>query len=383
MTLDSPFLTEVEDFFDSCDLLTLPLSEPSKHDVNINSETSKSGVEQSSIGVCVRHRAYRKRRRVERERLGQEIEEFNKKLATEPRRLLSMSGWRMVMLCHLETRLASEARHRQLRSAIAAQTTLIRAYQSLTYDKLVNIESLERGGSRNYYHCDRLRLESFDSEFYRTSARTFNAVYFQTDTVFDAAGLDATDEHCGALTQEQRDESDNSYFQHTYKRKFPFDFAHACGMLKRTLSVHLREDQQLYDGIEDPGSIVAIKFRVSTRLKIGKDASVLLRVINRQYREDDRMVVVWRTFAEGEEGAFAGMHADELGWCVLSGDERSSVLRLYACYMPMNFMNEVVSDGAVLAKRFADMVVEASTSNCDEIAGSLEKFLLNDQKSHD
>ncbi|ETL25410.1 hypothetical protein F441_21334 [Phytophthora nicotianae CJ01A1] len=348
MTLDSPFLTEVEDFFDSCDLLTLPLSEPSKHDVNINSETSKSGVEQSSIGKTV---------------IDVWMENGN--------------------AVSLETRLASEARHRQLRSAIAAQTTLIRAYQSLTYDKLVNVESLERGGSRNYYHCDRLRLESFDSEFYRTSARTFNAVYFQTDTVFDAAGLDATDEHCGALTQEQRVESDNSYFQHTYKRKFPFDFAHACGMLKRTLSVHLREDQQLYDGIEDPGSIVAIKFRVSTRLKIGKDASVLLRVINRQYREDDRMVVVWRTFAEGEEGAFAGMHADELGWCVVSGDERSSVLRLYACYMPMNFMNEVVSDGAVLAKRFADMVVEASTSNCDEIAGSLEKFLLNDQKSHD
>ncbi|KAL4123906.1 hypothetical protein PRIC2_009752 [Phytophthora ramorum] len=388
--MDAEFLSEVEGFLDLCDLPTLvstqaahgnESSSPQAVDSNGNDHASDEAKALMTKGERVRHQVYRKRRRAERELLQQEIKELEAKLAKEPSRLLSMSGWRMVATCHLESRLVSEKRQRQLRAALAAQTTLIRTYQGLAQEELVHVTTLQRTSERET-HCEpaMLRLESFDTEFYKTSEKTFNAIYAQTDEVLDAFGIDATDSKCGISIRELRDENGNMFFRYTDKRAIPTNFEQSCINLKHTLRLHQQKDQRIYDGMGDPGSTVAIKFRVTSRLKSGKVASVLLRVINRWYQEDKRMVVVWRVFGEGE-GGFAGMHSDEIGWGTLTpSTERddSSLLRLCARYVPMNFSGAVVGERDPAVKQFAGLVVNASTTNAGEIATRLEKLLLSD-----
>eukprot|EP00644_Phytophthora_capsici_P002632 jgi/Phyca11/105728/e_gw1.11.575.1 len=175
---------------------------------------------------------------------------------------------------------------------------------------------------------------------------------------------------------EGTDSSGKNYVQFTDKRSVPFTFEQSSGVLTRTLEAHQESDQQPCDGIQEPDTTVCIKFRVSTKLKTGENASVLLRVMNRRYQEEKRMVVVWRAFAEGE-GAFSGMHADETGWGVLTPSStrtENSILRLYARYMSLS-VGTVASEH--VEKQFTGLIVEASTQNSGEIACSLENVELN------
>lgn len=174
------------------------------------------------------------------------MEELKIKLAKEPRRQLSMSGWRMVTMCQLEARLASENRQR---AAVSAQAALIQVYQSLAHNQLVNVGTLERkDDSTNHYQHERLRLESFDIEFYRTSANTFDAAYAQIDEVLDSCGLDSMDERCDTFTHEQNHETDRSYFQYIDKQKFLSGFEQACSTLTRTISLHQPETNRSTTG---------------------------------------------------------------------------------------------------------------------------------------
>ncbi|OWZ11808.1 hypothetical protein PHMEG_00015119 [Phytophthora megakarya] len=292
-----------------------------------------------------------------------------------------MSGWRMVTMCQLEARLVSELRHRQLHSAISVQAKLIKMYQGLLRSKFLSDNTLEIGNSNwNHYHRVELPQEPFDTEFYNACTRTFNAIYAQTDEIFNSCGLNSTDEMFGSYTCEKKDENDRSFFQFTDKRTFSSSFENAHNSFRRTLSLHQKKHQQQYGGMEDPDNTVAIKFRVTARLKTGFVGSVLLRLIHRRYQEVNRMVTVWRVFAEGE-GEFAALHAAEIGWGILSpvpGVPESTMLRVCAHYIPMNLNNVVAPEQEQLTKQFSGMVVEASTSNAEEIACTFEKLLLND-----
>ncbi|KAJ8519965.1 hypothetical protein ON010_g18016 [Phytophthora cinnamomi] len=382
---DDAFLSEVEDFLDSCNLPILSSTQALPSDGHTSADSLPSGgdsIPENCITLAkgVRHRVYRKRRRAEREHLEEEVEELKLKLAKEPRRLLLMSAWRMVATCQLEKRLIAEAQHRQLRSAILAQNTLIRAYEGLVPGQVISVNTLGSGGSRTtYYPPESLRGESFDTEFYKTSARTFDAIYGQAEEVFGALGLDSTNTRCGSSTQELLDENGRCYYQYSNKRQVPFGFRQSCEGLRSTLS-HLQQDaQQAFSG-EYAVDTVAIKFRASTQLKSDEAASILFRVINRCYQEDERVVVVWRSFAEGE-GAFTGMHSDEIGWNILSSSTETpdeSIMRLCARYTPMHFGTPAVREWGPIPKTFAGMVVEASTSNADNVARSLDTLRLTD-----
>ncbi|KAE9026858.1 hypothetical protein PR003_g10801 [Phytophthora rubi] len=132
---------------------------------------------------------------------------------------------------------------------------------------------------------ERLRGESFDSEFYKTSARTFNSIYAQAD-------------------DELRNEDGRVNYQYINKRKVPFGLKQSCDALRYKLSHLQQEDQQTYEGTEDADDTVAIKYRVSTQPKSGTTTSNLLRVINHHYQKDQCVVVVWRSLAEGEGASF-------------------------------------------------------------------------------
>ncbi|KAF1779832.1 hypothetical protein GQ600_16579 [Phytophthora cactorum] len=58
---------------------------------------------------------------------------------------------------------------------------------------------------------------------------------------------------------------------------------------------------------------------------------------------DDRVVIVWRKFTEGE-GVYAGMHSDETGWNIVrpSSDGAGTVMESIIRYVPMSFSTWLV-----------------------------------------
>ncbi|KAF4043144.1 hypothetical protein GN244_ATG04622 [Phytophthora infestans] len=374
MTLDAVLISEVESFLSSFDISAL-FSPQVECDAELLLSNNLAPNNQRTKEECERHKEYRKRRRAERERLEQEVSELKTKLACERKRQLSMSGRRMVSWCHLEARMVSEERHRRLIAAVSAHTTLIQQYREVTQGRQ-DPDSTRTLPDSGITHCPLKwpHVESFDSAFYKASALTFDTIYAQTDEVLGNAGLNLPNDQYGTNTDERELSSGKTYFQYVDKRTFASNFEQSCATLKRTLLLHHPETHQFCKDLELPDTAVAFKFRASTRLKSGKDASVLFRVINRCYNEDNRMVVVWRVFAEAE-GAFTGMHADEFGWGVLttSGEsENESIMQRFACYVPMN-VSSVGNEQ--LTKRFANAVMEVSTTNSEEIACRLENLL--------
>ncbi|KAL3664776.1 hypothetical protein V7S43_009956 [Phytophthora oleae] len=271
-----------------------------------------------------------------------------------------------------------EQRQRRLYAAVSAQSALIHQYQGLIQGAPVHDGISPLRIDRHYQH-KKLRVESFDTAFFKASFDTVGAIYAQTDETFEKVSIDATHDNCATFTQAMASESGSTHFQYLDKRKFPACFTQTCSTVVRSIDVHQKNDQQMYDGMERHSS--AYKFRVSTRLESGQNASVLLRVINRRYHEDCRMVTIWRAFAEGE-GAFLGLHADEIGWAVLTPSieaDGSSLMRRFARYVPMNFHSVEEAEDAV-TKLFSKMVIDASTQNSEDLACRVDKWLRNDEQ---
>ncbi|GMF58419.1 unnamed protein product [Phytophthora fragariaefolia] len=87
-----------------------------------------------------------------------------------------------------------------------------------------------------HYPPEWLQGNSFDTEFYKSSARMFNAIYAQADEVFDTLGLDSTNTRWGSSTQKRQGENGQIFYQYMYKRKVPFGFNLTCNELVCTVS---------------------------------------------------------------------------------------------------------------------------------------------------
>ncbi|KAK1942671.1 hypothetical protein P3T76_006170 [Phytophthora citrophthora] len=156
-----------------------------------------------------------------------------------------------------------------------------------------------------------------------------------------------------------------------------FDFQYASEIMWQLgVLLYHEEDRQLYEGVDDPDTTTALKFRISTRLPTGRVASALQRIVGRRYQENDRVVVVWRSFTEGE-GSFRGMHSDETGWCAVnrSTDDRA-LLDGFIRNIPMHFSTAEKDKSAV--EQFTNLVCNSGSDDIFEMTDSLDKMSLND-----
>lgn len=281
----------------------------------------------------------------------------------------------MVAKRQLQAQVNAEETQRRLLTAIESRAALIHEFQTIIQTRVSHVHD-----DATHQH-KRIRFEPSDAEFFKAYVKVLDHFYAQTDEVLKTYGLDATDASWDHPRRQWNEDGKAGYYVYTDKYVLPFAFQQVCWFTWLVAQMqHRQEDRERFDGVDDPENTSAFKFRVSTRLNSGRSVSVLERAVIRRYVRDDRLVIVWRLFTEGE-GIFTGMHADESGWCVsipLSGSPVSETLtRTIMRHVPMHFRSKSTQD--VAAQQFTGFLLDSGTENAREIGSRMEKLLLQDK----
>ncbi|KAG7387266.1 hypothetical protein PHYBOEH_008326 [Phytophthora boehmeriae] len=412
---DAAFLAEVEDFLTLCDLpaissvqtlddnngdsdnaLSSAVSSPPSDSAQRSRSRNKSHVindidpatkrEMEKAKDRKRRTTYRERRRVERESLLQQVAALSTELTTleeaqAEKNKLAMSTWKVIAEKQLRERLSAEAYHRRLIAAVESRGAMIHEFQTFVRSRITNREKeTEDVVEEEPYKHKKVRHEPSEAALYASYFRQLDAIYARTDEVLQVCGLDATEPNSNVSERKWIQDGDTGYYQFVNLRVIPFAFKKACRFAWMVGQMaHRKEDRQVFDRLKDPENSAAFKFRVTSRLKTGKVVSVLQRSVSRRYHEENRHVIVWRSFTEGE-GMFAGMHAEESGHCIATPlndpSEVGTVLTTCMRHVPMHFKQ--AADCELSVKQFTGMMLDSCAEDSTEIKNRLQKLLLGD-----
>ncbi|KAG1703508.1 hypothetical protein DVH05_007455 [Phytophthora capsici] len=396
-TTDADFLAQVESLLTSSDLPLLPsfeensdeqmLQKPQERKSKITSGIQLTETSKHIMDAITRHeiekakdrnrrRAYRERRRIERENLQQEIVKLTEelqKIKRSKKRNLVLSAWEMVAQHQLAARKRSEDHQRQLHKAIDVQVALVKDFRRLAHDRVDTLGGIPIGKNSLTDKPKRVRLEATDVEIFAGYIKELSSVFTKTERILRESKLESTEPNWNDPIEIWDQDVDTGYFEFRGKITLPCDFEEICHY--RWQTAHLLQDRrEVYDVNDD--NTLALKFRRTTHLPSGEIASVLRRLVIRRYKFEDRMVLVWRLFTEGE-GFFNGMHADETGWGVITPTDHSSktgtVLRTCVKNTPMH-CNSVQKR---VLQQFNQGLFQWGHENKEKDTFGLEKLILS------
>lgn len=297
---------------------------------------------------------------------------------------LSFPRWRGLANLQMEQRLAAEALNEALRRRVEGQSRVIRelfnVLKRLRVDEPRSDAVGPHGGSPT-------RLELADTLLFETYLKELDVMYALTDGVFQECGLDLGKEEVVATHHPWAKwdaESESEYWEcaGTDLISQPFHEARLT-LWPINYFFHARQEQrQFYHGVEDPGNMLATKFRVNHRSQAPAAATPLTgRMVMRRYREAERTVLVWRTLYDGE-GAFAGMHSDETGWCVIrpTTDRApigagATIVHMCGRFVPSHFSSPRAPPKHEL-RAFSEVVMDSVTVDCNQLVRMMESLLL-------
>ncbi|KAG7393996.1 hypothetical protein PHYBOEH_005951 [Phytophthora boehmeriae] len=336
---------------------------------------------------AIRRSLYRERQKREKEELRREIDELSNQLA----KLESCNGntllpqatdmalsnclWKAIATRQHERRRAAEDEQQRLRTAINSRASLIEDLCGFMR-KRVNDGPITNGDFEDMPRVHkRMRLEPTDSALFDTFIQELHAVYSQADRVIKECEAELSS---GSISITKHKEGSTEYYQRTDRISLPFNFQQTChSMWRMAYLKHRQVDREMYDGMEDPDNTIAMKFRV-TNQRMGETVSLLQRVVVRRFAEPNRVVVVWKVFAEGE-GVFRGMHSDETGWCIARPSTSSlsgTILDICDRQVPMHFSSSTSKEPVV--NEFTQMVLSTGEEENLTAKAGLEKMLLDD-----
>ncbi|KAL3665650.1 hypothetical protein V7S43_009085 [Phytophthora oleae] len=401
---DAAFLAEVEDFLVSCDLPTFPVPSlgasdgsdellaanctaigPTPVDDATNSKGGRKNttpldaatkLERKRANDRKRRSTYRERRQIEKETLKRQIGELSAEVVKlqNAKRSVTSTAWELVAKRHAQARQNAEDEQQFLVKNIASRAKTIQDFSKYV-DNYLTKSTFSPGAALN----KRTRLQSAGGDIFEMYLGELDVLYAQTDRILTTHGLD--DSGVGWSDPRREWVEDNAgYFIYTDKHLLPIEFERACDYVWHVAQLqHRQDDRQHYDGVKNLENTTAFKFRMTKVLNSGRTVSVLLHAVARRYLEADKMVVVWKTFIEGE-GMFTGMHADECGWCVSTPSSTTSepktLMRTVMRHVPMQF--NATSTKEPVAEQFTGLLLTAGSKDATEIGNKLSKLQLHD-----
>ncbi|KAH7468688.1 hypothetical protein PRIC1_010223 [Phytophthora ramorum] len=404
-TSDEAFLDEVENFLGSCTLPAILAPHDSGSDSKEVLPTSTSTTPSERVADIVslrpsltfkvkikvdaatkrelekakdrkRRSAYRERRRIERESLQKELEQLTETLqrAQDGEPNLYASVWRKLAERQYAARLSAETERRQLCRSIDVHGTLLHQFRAMIDERFAGDVSAVP------YEHKRVRLEPSGDPIFAAYLDELAGVYAQTEEILRSGDLDSTEANWEEPSEAWIKDPDTGYFLYRGKLTLPFNYRDICRSRWFTAPLHHRNEcRQVYEDVDDPENTIALKFRITTRLSADRIASVVQRLVLRRYEESERTVIVWRLFTEGE-GVFAGMHADETGWGVVtpvrSSSRTGTVMTTCVRNVPMHLSSAATC--APVLKQFAGKLVEWGSENNLEVTQRLKNLQLNE-----
>ncbi|KAG7390849.1 hypothetical protein PHYBOEH_006907 [Phytophthora boehmeriae] len=285
------------------------------------------------------------------------------------------SVWEALAQRRLEKRLAAESQRTWLKTAITGKVALAEDLKAVVRQHM-RIASLIAAQSPE--QRTELFLDPTDDLLYTMDIQDTMALYPHTDAVFSSSGLDPTaetEEFQRTITTAENGVS----IQYAWKQHMMFSFKQTCQsvwMLGHLL--HRQEDREEFDSNPNREEIMAMKFRVSGRLAGGERAFLSHRVVTRKFVEDDRMVMVAKSFIAGE-GACSGMQVEETGWTIIRPSTTGSGTIVEVCFrqVPVH-LNSANSVPELVTNKFNDLLQTMIQDNSAEVTRGMESLLLDD-----
>lgn len=270
---------------------------------------------------------------------------------------------------HLQLRKAAEAERRQLLEAISFYSSFIQKLQETiqhcTMQDQTRLEKSIHLQAKALY-----ALTPSDAEMFTDFQLEASAAYSQTD---DILKVFATRDQSRRPNGWERD-GETFSFRYTSELEAPVDISQIGRRMWYLASLpHRQENRVAFVSLKDPENTTLLRFRVPISLSSGERTSILQRVVLRRFEETHRTVFVWRSFAEGE-GCFAGMHADETGWCVATQRPgNKTLLHSFMRHVPMHLRR--VATNTAATELFARVVLETGTDDAAQLTNMLANSL--------
>ncbi|KAJ8523915.1 hypothetical protein ON010_g17203 [Phytophthora cinnamomi] len=142
--------------------------------------------------------------------------------------------------------------------------------------------------------------------------------------------------------------------------------------------IHRQCDREEFVEFEDPETTHAAKFRVTCRLPNGKYASLKQRIITRRFMEDDRVVIVWKSFIAGD-GSLRGIQTDETGWGIIrpSLTGQGTMMQVCVKHVPLHLNGCCPASEPVMSK-YNNVLENVAKESDREITSGAESLLLED-----
>ncbi|OWY99655.1 hypothetical protein PHMEG_00029313, partial [Phytophthora megakarya] len=265
--------------------------------------------------------------------------------------------WKTIALCRQTERQQAENERNKLQSAVETQRFFIQQFRVLLLQQL----SQNPICGQVVEHCTVEQKK--DGVIFRAQMAELDANYSCSDDIFSANETTLMGEKANKEIATNPDDTVKC-IQYRCKYEYPFEFQPARASVWEIFHFYNQQkDREVYTDVTNPDNTYAFKFRVTRQLAKGTTVSLLVRLILRRYTMENQIVIVSRSFTEGE-GIFSGMHCNDSAWTRVRPCETGTTMEMYAKLVPMSFrVTPARFHEAVLMRRQLGQLNEACIHN--------------------
>ncbi|ETN20414.1 hypothetical protein PPTG_03428 [Phytophthora nicotianae INRA-310] len=305
-------------------------SSSSSAEARVPTKRNKRSIDAAELSR--RRQKYRQRQKTTHEELRRQEQDLSKqvqdildaragaKTTARTDLALAKSFWKRVAQYQRDLRLQVEAEKNGLAAMVNAQAAYIESMGVVTRERPSLTSSstwVSIPRSVVYDKVDDrkwLRLKSSDTALYEAYLQDLYDSHGRVDKVLNECGIDSLPVNTISSLHRHNPDGGVEYVQLVNKFLQPFSFEDTCSSLWKIADLPYRHiDREVFRDIPDSDNTVVVKFRVKKMLSKDTSVSILKRVVARRFDHEDRVVMIWKVFWEGE-GIFSGMDIDETAW---------------------------------------------------------------------
>lgn len=268
--------------------------------------------------------------------------------------------WKAIARRQREMRLYAEAEQRQLAVLVNRQAAYIQELRDVAQKRLAHTGSGFTG------------IDA-EEELCLASMQELDDTYKRFDEVYEQAGMASLVGEDVVYTVRRKPDNAVEYFEKKTISTLPSSLSDSGQLFwtiaKLAFSTRMKGDQRCT--VRERSNTLVVQFQEQSELAAGTKVSMLQRGFVKRYREEKRVVHLWKFVSEGE-GIFSGLQSEETGWCCLRPTGHSgAVIEMYQHWVPMHF-SSVRSQAA--DEDFHQVLKHLSETTTAELITSLDKW---------
>ncbi|KAF4040609.1 hypothetical protein GN244_ATG07118 [Phytophthora infestans] len=167
------------------------------------------------------------------------------------------------------------------------------------------------------------------------------------------------------------------YFDSADRTVFPYAFEQVAEAMPKVMVANPATDFETIEA-QDEKDTITVKYLVKYQLTPGESGSFRIYAAAKKFRENDRLVLLWRSFTEGL-GRFEGWQSDDTTWMVVRPssvkfDRSYTVLESYTRLVPIELGN---TSGCDNINSFVNIIAKSGEEEFKQMMHTMEKMVIN------